>query len=106
MNTLATISNPYALLGQPSGGQQKDLVPERRATNDESNDSQEGQGRPATEYILRGELLDAVINDPRYAARYNENVDPQNRNAISQYLSNDTVEGEPGSLGRLIDRYI
>jgi hypothetical protein len=106
VNTLATISNPYVLLGQPSGGQQKDLMPERRATNNENNEGQDDQRKPATEYILRGELLDAVINDPRYAAQHNENVDPQNRNSISQYLANDTVDGEPGSLGRLIDRYI
>ena len=106
MNTLATISNPYVLLGQPSGGQQKDLVQEHRARNDEYNQSLDDQHKPATEYILRGELLDAVINDPRPAAQYNENVDPQNRNAISAYLSNGTVAGEPGSPGRLIDRYI
>ena len=106
MNTLATITNPYVLLGQPSGGQQKDLVAERRTTNnDENTENQDDHQLSTTEYVLRGELLDSIVNDKRYQAQYSENVDPKNRHAISQYQSIDIFATESGSSGRLIDSY-
>ena len=107
MNSLAIITNPYVLLGQPSGVQHKDLVAERRTTNnDENAENQDEPQHSTTEYVLRGELLDSIVNDKRYQAQYSENVDPKNHHAISQYQSIDIFTNEPGSSGRLVDSYI
>jgi hypothetical protein len=62
--------------------------------------------RAVTEPVLRGEWIESVTSNNRYQSLYSENIDPQNREAISQYRAADATGSQSGSLGRLIDRYI
>ncbi len=55
-----------------------------------------------------GEVLESVENDKRYKPQFNQQVDPQNREAISNYqtISVARTESESESLGQVIDRFI
>jgi len=61
--------------------------------------------RAVTEPVLRGEWIESVTSGKPYQSLYSENIDPQNRKAISQYQAADASGSQPGSLGHFIDRY-
>lgn len=54
--------------------------------------------RSATDRLVRGELLDVVEQQRRNNALYAQQVSPENRNAIAEYLSGEDPRG------RLLDR--
>ena len=59
----------------------------------------------STEYVFRGEVLESVENDKRYKPQFNQQIDPQNRDAISNYQTTSVERTETESLGRVIDRF-
>lgn len=62
--------------------------------------------RGLTEPVLRGEWIESIANNKRYQPLYSENIDPQNRAAISSYQAAEASGSEMDSMGRLIDTYI
>ena len=104
MNTL-TIINPIVAVSHTNNGHQQNLF-QRKFSDDARTDEQDPSHRQAVEYVLRTELLDTVVNDKRYQPQYKQNIEPRNREIISRYQSTEALSMVPGSLGRLIDRYI
>lgn len=80
--------------GRADAGVENDFVDSRR-TRQES-----------TETVFRGEILESVENDKRYKPQFNQQIDPQNREAISNYQTTSVARTESESLGLLIDRFI
>ncbi len=39
-------------------------------------------GQDSSEYVFRGEILESVQNEKRYNPQFNQQIDPQNREAI------------------------
>ena len=62
--------------------------------------------RPTSEYIYRGELLDAVEQQRRYKAQPGQQVSPQNRLAIESYQASDGLSADNDPRGRLLDRFV
>lgn len=54
-------------------------------------------------YVYRGELLDAAISDKRYRPQPNLQIDPRNRRAIESY---QRVVSEPPLTGQILDGFI
>lgn len=75
-----------------------------------SRENDDANRRPAspesTEYVFRGEVIESVENDKRYSPRLNQQIDPQNREAISNYQSTSIARVEAQPLGRVIDRFV
>jgi len=76
------------------GRSQNDLVDTQRTRQDSS------------EYVFRGEILESVQNEKRYNPQFNQQIDPQNREAIFIYQTTSVSRTETESLGRMIDRFI
>lgn len=80
-----------------------------RERNDAYNSRQSLQShreRPATEYLYRGELLDAVEQQRHYKSQPGQQVSPQNRLAIESYLASDGLSVNDEPRGRLLDRFV
>ena len=60
----------------------------------------------SSEYVFRGEILESVENNRPYKPEYNQQIDPQNRQAISNYQVTSISRTETESLGQLIDRFV
>ncbi|MFT5657410.1 MAG: hypothetical protein ACI9KN_000683 [Gammaproteobacteria bacterium] len=82
------------LLNRGPESSDNDLV-DRRQTRQES-----------TEYVFRGEVLQSIDSDKRYKPSFNQQVNPQNRAAISNYQSASAAEINAQPLGRVIDIFI
>ena len=57
---------------------------------------------PST-YVYRGELLETFADNRRYNPRFNQQIDPQHRNAIDTY---QRVASIPTRIGQILDGYI
>jgi hypothetical protein len=62
--------------------------------------------KDSTGHVFRGEVLESVANDTRYKPQFNQQIDPQNRDAISNYQTTSVSRTEAEALGQLIDRFI
>jgi hypothetical protein len=60
----------------------------------------------SAEYALRGEFLESVKNDKRYKPQFNQEIDPQNREAIAYYQAASVARTESEAMGKLVDRFI
>ena len=106
MNTISSISAPVFRINPALGSQHQDLLQGRRSSDEKRLEIDDQNRQAVTESTLRGEWLESAANDKRYQPLYTQNIDPQNRAAISNYQSAEATAIEQGSLGRLIDRYI
>ncbi len=63
-------------------------------------------------FVFRGEVLEQINNqDRRYRPQYNQDIDPQNREAISSYQqigeqAQASNESDGSASGRIVDVFI
>ena len=106
MNNQVTFNN-LAIRQPPQQNGQSQSFNRERATVDENRQQvQLLSDRRSTEYVARGELLDSLGRDKRYKPQYNQQIAPQNRLAIEQYTTSDSLGISSGPRGRLLDRYV
>lgn len=76
----------------------------RPAENDSTNHQRTRS--ESSDYVFRGEVIESVEDDRRYNPSFNQQIDPQNREAISNYQSTSVARIESEPLGRVIDRFV
>ena len=105
MNISATNISPVIRL--PSTNDEQRQPYDRGRTPTENDFSDRRRARPdSADYVFRGEVIESVEDDKRYNPSFNQQIDPQNREAISNYQSTSVARVETESLGRVIDRFI
>jgi hypothetical protein len=106
MNISAANISPIVRL--PTANDEQRQTFDRGRADDSRNDFSDNQrARPeSTDYVFRGEILEPVESDKRYNPQLNQQIDPQNRQAISNYQITSVSRTETESLGQLIDRFI
>lgn len=105
MNINATNINPVVRLPSTNDEQRLPYDRGRTPTDFDANDRQ--RTRPeSSDYVFRGEVLESVENDKRYKPGFNQQIDPQNREAISNYQSANIARINAAPLGQIIDRFV
>ncbi|MCP4431143.1 MAG: hypothetical protein GY806_09215 [Gammaproteobacteria bacterium] len=107
MSIPATIQQYNIVL--PTHRQQDQDARFSRERNDAQASRQNMQSRherPTTEYVFRGELLDAVDQQRRYRPQPAQQVSPQNRIAIENYLASDGISVNDDPRGRILDQFV
>lgn len=105
MNISATNINPVIRL--PSANDEQRQPFDRARTPAENDFSDRRRARSeSSDYVFRGEVIESVEDDKRYNPSFNQQIDPQNREAISNYQSTSVARIEAEPLGRVIDRFI
>lgn len=106
MNTPVTYNN-LALQQTPYySGQNQSFNHERPPADDSRREVQARSGSAASDYVFRGELLDSVDSEKRYRPQFNQQIAPQNRQAIETYNAGGTVSSDRDPRGRLLDQYV
>ena len=103
MNISAANISPIVRL--PTANDEQRQTFDRGRAESDFGDSRRTR-QESTEYVFRGEILESVENDKRYKPQFNQQIDPQNREAISNYQTTSVARTESESLGQLIDRFI
>jgi len=105
MNINAANISPIIRLPSVTDEQRQPYDRSRTPTDNDLSDRRQNR-QQSTEPVLRGEVLQSVENDKRYNPRFNQQVDPQNRDAISNYQSTSVARVETQPLGQIIDRFV
>lgn len=105
MNISAANISPIVRLPAANDEQRQTFDRGRADADNDFADSRRTR-QESTEYVFRGEILESVENDKRYKPQFNQQIDPQNREAISNYQTTSVARTEAESLGRVIDRFI
>lgn len=106
MNIPATINLHTTSPSLRQNGQGQNLNRERPNTEDSRQQTLPGNRKPPSDYVFRGELLDAVDQQQRFRPGFNQQVSPQNRLAIESYLSSDSISIDEDRRGRLLDQFV
>lgn len=106
MNISAANINPIIRL--PTANDEQRQTFDRGRADDTRNDFTDSRRTrsESTEYVFRGEILESVENEKRYKPQFNQQIDPQNREAITNYQTTSVSRTESESLGLLIDRFV
>ena len=100
-------ANISPIIRLPSANDERHQPNDRGHTSTDSDFVDRRQNRQkSSEYVFRGEVLQSVENDKHYNPNYNQHIDPQNREAISNYQSTSVVRIETQSLGLIVDQFI
>ncbi|MFT4607695.1 MAG: hypothetical protein ACI9YO_001892 [Gammaproteobacteria bacterium] len=105
MNISAANISPIVRLPTANDEQRQTFDRGRADVKEDFVDSQRTR-QESTEYVFRGEILESIENDKRYNPQFNQQIDPQNREAISNYQTTSVARTESESLGQVIDRFI
>jgi hypothetical protein len=105
MNVSSANISPIIRLPTASNDQRQTFDRGRADVENDFVDSRRTRQESA-EYALRGEFLESVKNDKRYKPQFNQEIDPQNREAIAYYQAASVVQTESEAMGKLIDRFI
>ena len=105
MNISAANINPIVRLPTTNDQQRQTFDRGRADAKTDLIDSQRTR-QDSSEYVFRGEILESVENNKPYKPEYNQQIDPQNRQAISNYQVTSVSRAETESLGQLIDRFV
>ena len=105
MNISPANFNPIVRLPTTNDQQRQTFDRDRADAKNDFIDSQRTR-QDSSEYVFRGEILESVQNNKPYKPEYNQQIDPQNRQAISNYQVTSVSRTETESLGQLIDRFV
>jgi hypothetical protein len=105
VNISAANISPIVRLPTANDEQRQTFDRGRADVKEDFVDSQRTR-QESTEYVFRGEILESIENDKRYNPQFNQQIDPQNREAISNYQATSVARTESESLGQVIDRFI
>jgi len=106
VNTRATFNNlalPYTLY---QNGQNQSFNRDRPAEDNSRREVQARVGDSPSDFVFRGEFLDATDNEKRYRQQFNQQIAPQNRAAIEVYQTSESLLSDSDPRGRLLDRFI
>lgn len=106
--SIPAIINPVYPI-QPMAGQQENAQQFDQRNKDSETarqDLQTRRERPTTEYIYRGELLDAIRQQRHYRPQPNQHISPQSLHAIESYLASESLTDSGERRGRLLDRFV
>ncbi len=106
MNIPVTYNN-LALQHSPFQNDQSQNFNRERPPEDNSRrDVQAQSGSVAQDRVFRGELLEAVENEKRNQPQFNQNISPQNRQAIETYNAGGTVSPDRDPRGQLLNQFV
>ncbi|MCP4186523.1 MAG: hypothetical protein GY763_02855 [Gammaproteobacteria bacterium] len=106
MNTRVTNNNlaiPHPLYGN---GPNQHFSQDRAAEDNSRREFQARNNTASSDFVFRGELLDSVDDEKRYRPQYNQQIAPQNRQAIEIYQSSETQVSNSDPRGRLLDQFV
>jgi len=106
LNTQVTFNNLVIRQSPQQNGQSQSFNRERASVDGNSQQVQPGSSRRPTEYVARGELLDSLGKDKRYKPQFNQQIAPQNRAAIEQYASGNSISVNGDPRGRVLDQFV
>ncbi len=106
MNTRVASNNLTIFYPQYNSGQKQNIGGDQAAGDNSRRELQERANTATSEFVFSGELLDSMGEDKRYRPQYNQQVAPQNRQAIELYLSSDPTLGNSDPRGRLLDQFV
>ncbi|MDH5352858.1 MAG: hypothetical protein OEY09_00335 [Gammaproteobacteria bacterium] len=106
MNTRATLNNLALPYSPYQNGQNPNFNRERPPAEDSRREVQARSGSAASDYVFRGELLDAVENEKRHQPQYNQHIAPRNRQAIESYSTGESLSPDRDPRGRILDQYV
>ena len=105
MNISPANFNPIVRLPTTNDQQRQTFDRDRADAKNDFIDSQRTR-QDSSEYVFRGEILESVQNNKPYKPEYNQQIDPQNLQAISNYQVTSVSRTETESLGQLIDKFV
>ncbi|MFT5226110.1 MAG: hypothetical protein ACI8XX_001863 [Polaribacter sp.] len=105
MNVSSANVSPIVRLPTANDDQRQTFDRGNAGAKDDFIDSRRTR-QESTEYVFRGDVLESVENDKRYKPQFNQEIDPQNREAIANYQATSVTQTDSESIGKLIDRFI
>jgi len=106
LNNQVTFNNLAIRQPLQQNGQSQNFNRERATADENRQPVQPSANRRSAEYVARGELLDSLGRDKHYKPQFNQQIAPQNRIAIEQYTTSDSLSISNGPRGRLLDQYV
>ena len=106
MNTQVTFNNLAIRQPPQQNGQSQSFNRERASVDENGQQVQPGSSWRTTEYVARGEVLDSLGKDKSYKPQFNQQIAPQNRAAIEQYATSNSISVNDDPRGRVLDQFV
>jgi len=106
VNARATFNHLAIQYPLYQSGQNQNFNRDRPAEDNSRREVQVRSGGSPSDFVFRGEFLDATANDKRYRPQFNQQIAPQNRAAIEVYKTSESLLSDSDPRGRLLDRFV